>query len=77
MTPIAESTESRKYRMRWRTLTVLSLSLLVIMIDMSIVNVSIPTIQRELGASELAAAKLKNIQKEFREVVLSHTEEEP
>lgn len=41
MALIAESTESRRYRMRWRTLTVLSLSLLIIIIDDTIVNVSI------------------------------------
>lgn len=43
--------ESRKYRLRWWTLLVLSVSLIVIAIDTTILNVAIPTLQRELGAS--------------------------
>jgi EmrB/QacA subfamily drug resistance transporter len=41
----------RKFRMRWWTLGVLSLSLLIIIVDDTIVNVALPTLQRELGAS--------------------------
>lgn len=40
-----------KYRMRWWTLAVLSASLLIIIVDDTIVNVALPTLQRELGAS--------------------------
>ena len=36
---------------RWWTLLVLSTSLLVISLDNTILNVALPTIQRELGAS--------------------------
>ena len=43
--------ESGKYRMRWWTLLVLSISLMVVVIDNTIVNVALPTLQRELGAS--------------------------
>jgi len=42
---------TRKYRMRWWTLLVLSLSLIVIGLDNTILNVAIPTIQREFDAS--------------------------
>ncbi|MEZ4503476.1 MAG: DHA2 family efflux MFS transporter permease subunit [Dehalococcoidia bacterium] len=43
--------DSRKYRLRHWTLGVLSLSLLVIALDVTILNVAIPTLQRDLGAS--------------------------
>jgi EmrB/QacA subfamily drug resistance transporter len=39
------------YRRRWWTLVVLSVSLLIIIIDDSIINVAVPTLQRQLGAS--------------------------
>jgi EmrB/QacA subfamily drug resistance transporter len=39
------------YRRRWWTLVVLSVSLLIIIIDDSIINVAVPTLQRGLGAS--------------------------
>ena len=39
------------YRRRWWTLAVLNLSLLVIGLDNTILNVAIPTLQRELGAT--------------------------
>lgn len=42
---------TRKYRMRWWTLLVLSLSLVIIGLDNTILNVAIPTIQRELEAT--------------------------
>ncbi len=47
----SESKESRKHRLRWWTLGVLCLSVLVVVIDSSILNVALPTLQRELGAS--------------------------
>ena len=46
-----EDAASRKYRLRWWTLIVLSLSLVLIAVDTTILNVAIPTLQRELGAS--------------------------
>src|SRR5829696_1308323 len=39
------------YRHRWWILVVLSVSLLIIIIDDSIINVAVPTLQREVGAS--------------------------
>jgi EmrB/QacA subfamily drug resistance transporter len=42
------------YRRRWWTLAILSVSLLIIIIDDTIINVAIPTLQRELGASASA-----------------------
>ena len=46
-----EAARLRKYGRRWWTLGVLSLSLLIIALDVTILNVAIPTFQRELGAS--------------------------
>src|SRR5690606_39193789 len=45
----------RKHRQRWWTLAVLSLSLLIIGLDNTILNVALPTLQREFqsSASEL------------------------
>lgn len=43
--------QTRKYRIRWWTLLVLSLSLIIIGLDNTILNVAIPTIQSELAAS--------------------------
>jgi len=43
-----------KYRRRWWTLVALSVSLLIIIIDDTIINVAVPTLQRELGASSTA-----------------------
>ncbi len=48
---ITESVSTTKYKMRWWILLVLSISLLIIIIDETIVNVAIPTLQLELGAS--------------------------
>lgn len=42
---------TRKYRMRWWTLLVLSLSLIIVGLDNTILNVAIPTIQSDLDAS--------------------------
>src|SRR5436190_1463553 len=39
------------HRRRWWTMLVLSLSLLVISLDNTILNVALPTIERDLGAS--------------------------
>lgn len=50
----------RKYRMRWWTLSVLSASLLIIIVDDTIVNVALPTLQRELGASAAALQWIVN-----------------
>ena len=43
--------DSKTYRRRWWTLGVISLSVLVIVIDATIVNVALPTLQRELNTS--------------------------
>jgi EmrB/QacA subfamily drug resistance transporter len=42
------------YRRRWWMLAILSVSLLIIIIDDTIINVAVPTLQRELGASATA-----------------------
>jgi len=47
----SDADEARKYRRRWWTLAVLAVSLLIIIIDDTIINVAIPTLQRELGTS--------------------------
>src|SRR5262245_6546603 len=43
--------QANTYTRRWWTLVVLSVSLLIIIIDDSIINVAVPTLQRQLGAS--------------------------
>lgn len=47
----AEFRQSQVYRRRWWTLTILAVSVLVIIIDATILNVALPTLQRELGAT--------------------------
>jgi EmrB/QacA subfamily drug resistance transporter len=49
VTPFDRTT--RAYRRRWWILGVLCFSLLVIVVDNSILNVALPTLQRELGAT--------------------------
>ena len=44
-------TQEEKYERRWWTLAVLSLSLLIIGLDNTILNVAIPTVQQALGAT--------------------------
>ena len=46
-----ENTQSRIYRMRWWTLAVVSVTVLLATIDETILNVAIPSLQRDLGAS--------------------------
>ena len=46
-----ETKESRIYRLRWWTLVVIALSILVITLDATVMNVALPTIQRELNAT--------------------------
>lgn len=48
---MARITPEQKYQRRWWTLTVLSLSLVIIGLDNTILNVAIPTLQNELSAS--------------------------
>lgn len=51
---IQETAQDKKYRRRWWTLVLLAVSLIVIAIDTTILNVAIPTLQRDLGASASA-----------------------
>ena len=46
-----EMAQSRIYRMRWWTLTIVSVTVLLATIDETILNVAIPSLQRDLGAS--------------------------
>ena len=48
---MAVDTTSNKYRRRWWTLGILTLSLVLVGMDNSILNVAIPTLQREFQAS--------------------------
>ena len=43
--------QSRKHKLRWWTLLVLSISLVLIAVDTTILNVAIPTLQNDLNAS--------------------------
>jgi len=47
----AEAPSAVIHRMRWKTLGVLSLSLVIIGLDNTILNVALPTLQEEFGAS--------------------------
>ncbi len=51
MMETAAARESRAYRLRWWILAVLSLSVIIIVIDNSVLNVALPTMQRELDAT--------------------------
>ena len=46
-----EKKHSRIYRMRWLTLAIVSVTVLLATIDETILNVTIPSLQRDLGAS--------------------------
>ena len=46
-----ENAQSRIYRRRWWTLVVVSITVLLATIDETILNVAIPSLQRDLGAS--------------------------
>src|SRR5215212_5212261 len=50
LTP-AETVDDTVHRRRWATLAILCVSLLVIVIDNTIVNVALPTLVRDLGTS--------------------------
>lgn len=43
--------ENREYRMRWLTLVVIAISVLIVVLDSTIVNIALPTLQRELGTT--------------------------
>ena len=45
------TTAARIYELRWKTLAVLSLSMMIIGLDNTIVNVALPTLQRQFAAS--------------------------
>lgn len=51
MTVIVNRSDERTHELRWWVLAVLSLSTLLVTIDNTIVNVALPTLSRELGAS--------------------------
>ena len=53
-TPEESARLQRKYDRRWWTVGVLSFSLVLIALDITVLNVAIPTIQRELNASASA-----------------------
>ena len=48
---MAETREARIYRQRWWTLATISATILVIVLDATVMNVALPTIQRELSAT--------------------------
>src|ERR1700737_1445410 len=49
---LSERVQAHAFERRWWILTILCVSLLVIVLDNSILNVAIPTIVRDLGATE-------------------------
>jgi len=48
---MVETKEARIYRLRWWTLAAISVSVLVMVLDTTVMNVALPTIQRQLGAT--------------------------
>jgi EmrB/QacA subfamily drug resistance transporter len=48
---MSELGATRAYRLRWWTLITIAVSILVIVLDATVMNVALPTIQRELDAS--------------------------
>jgi len=51
MTAAIEFERDRRYRLRWWTLAVLSVSLLIIIADDTIINVALPTLAQAFGGS--------------------------
>jgi EmrB/QacA subfamily drug resistance transporter len=51
MSQTATTSDARVYARRWKTLAVLSLSLLIIGLDNTILNVALPSLQKEFDAS--------------------------
>ena len=49
--PASHDVDARAYRRRWKTLGVLSLSLLIIGLDNTVLNVALPTLQTHFGAT--------------------------
>ena len=54
--PTAAAIQEKAYQRRWAILVVLCFSLLVIVLDNSILNVAIPTLIRDLDAIEQPGA---------------------
>ena len=50
MTAQVHNIDSKVYARRWKTLGVLSLGLLIIGLDNTILNVALPSLQDQLGA---------------------------
>ncbi|MFC1926425.1 DHA2 family efflux MFS transporter permease subunit [Chloroflexota bacterium] len=46
-----QATTAREYRLRWWTLLVISISITVVILDSTIVNIALPTLQRELNTT--------------------------
>ncbi len=46
-----ETKEARMYRLRWWTLVTIGISILVTILDTTVMNVALPTIQRQLNAT--------------------------
>jgi len=46
-----ESTNSKQYHRRWWTLGVIAISVLIVILDSTIINIALPTLQRELGTT--------------------------
>lgn len=47
----SEIIESTEYRRRWWTLIVIAISVIIIVLDTTIINIALPTLQRELGTT--------------------------
>lgn len=43
--------DTRTYQLRWWTLVVIAISIIIVVLDSTIVNIALPTLQRELSTT--------------------------
>ena len=60
-TTTKETLAARIYRLRWWTLITISISVLVCILDMTVMNVALPTIQKQLGATSSQLLWMVNV----------------
>jgi MFS family permease len=46
-----EALDTRTYQLRWWTLVVIAISIINVVLDSTIVNIALPTLQRELNTT--------------------------
>ena len=46
-----QAADTKEYRQRWWTLLVIAVSVLIVVLDSTIVNIALPTLQREMNTT--------------------------